>query len=245
MKKMLSLLIIIVLILSFSCKKKTDDTSTTTSSQEELTDKPVDNSSVSTDQFINTSVWVYGNEADIGKSANTNKFMEFGNKISIVDNKKIGDKDYSQIQLPDKKKYWVEKRFLSEKFITINMPDVDCYSQPDGSFKVKNIKLQPGDFFNYLGEQDGFIKVSSVSYLPRDKNGAVIWLGEKWLKEGFTEDINVAKDAYQLAQVYNTLYGKNQDKTKAIQLLKDLNENSSSTEISDYTKKLQSELESQ
>jgi hypothetical protein len=241
MKKIFMIFLTVILILNFSCKKQTQSTDTTTTTAE--TTETV-TTSEATDQFLNNTVWVYANTDDIGKAVKTNKLMEFGNKVSITDNKKIGDVEYKQIQLPDKSKYWVEKSNLSEKFITINQPDVVCYKQPDSTFAIKGVKLQPGDFFNYLGEQDGFLKVASVSYLPRGKDNSVVWLGEIWIKDGFSEDIAMAKDAFQLAQAYNILYGKNPDKAKAIEKMKSIISDGAGSDLTGVVQNIVNGLES-
>ena len=113
--------------------------------------------------------YVYKNEEDLGKEPKEVKdkeWFEFGTKFTILKSKNINNKDYYNIQLPDKTKYWVLKDALAEKFIVIIQNDVDTYSQPDQDFKT-GIKLQPGDFGIYLKEQDGWINVDFKAYRPQ------------------------------------------------------------------------------
>jgi hypothetical protein len=228
--------------MGFSCKKDSQDNVTTSTETTDTTKAEDTAKSDATELFVNTSMWAYGNTDDIGKQVKTNKLMEFGNKVSVIGDKKVGDVEYKQIVLPDKSKYWIEDKYLSEKFITINQPDVTCYKQPDESFANKSVKLQNGDYLKYLGEQDGFIKVTPISSLPRGKNSAVVWIGEVWIKDGYTEDLATAKDSYKLALAYYQLYDK-KDKAKAIEMMKQMIEDGVEGDLGSIIQNIVSQLE--
>ncbi|HOV15860.1 MAG TPA: hypothetical protein PK771_16340 [Spirochaetota bacterium] len=170
--------------------------------------------------------------------------LEFGNKVTITKDKKIGDKIYYFVTLPDKTTHWIAAENLTEKFITINQPDVICYKQPDTAYINSNTKLQPGDFAYFVKEQDGFINVDFISYMPRLKKNQTTWVGNVWLKDGYTDDLKISRESYILSRAYNDLYGKNPNKENAIQKLKDALEinGGEETEITYVIKTLLNEL---
>ncbi len=214
----------ILLFFAFSCKKEDSSNPPVTN------DTVISNENTSSEEYKNSTlyakyqVWIYSNESDTGKAAKDVKdkmLLEFGNKVIVEKSKKIANKIYLNLSLPDKTTYWASKDHFTEKFITVNQPDVLCYKQPDVAYINSNIKLQPGDFAYFVKEQDGFINVDLISYMPRFKKDQVTWIGNVWIKEGFTDDLKIARESYILARAYNDLYGKKNDKEGAIQKLKE------------------------
>lgn len=250
MKKFLVILMC-VMLLGIACKKQdvnsegdNDNNMTVDEGTDDSSSEDTSMSSAS-ELYVKYSSWFYKNDGDLGKAAKDvtdKKLLEFGNKVTVLKSKKSGDKEYFQIQLPDKSKYWGEKSDLVEKLITINQPDVECYKQPDESFVIRNVKLQPGDFFYYVGEQDGFYKLSSICSLPRGKDNDVVWLGEFWIKQGFTDDPFIAKDSYRLALAYYQLYNK-KDKEKALEMMKKILEDGPEGDLENVIQNVINELE--
>ena len=157
--------------------------------------------------------YVYKNEEDLGKEAKEIKdkeWFEFGTKFTILKTKTIGEKDYYNIQLPDKTKFWIPKDSLTEKFIVIIQNDIDVYRQPDQDFKT-GIKLQPGDFGIFIKEQDGWYNVDFKALRPlKQGDEERKWVGQAWIKEGYTDNIFAAKEAYFLyLAYYNYIINKN------------------------------------
>ena len=246
MKYFFRFLLMVVLIFSFSCKKD-DISNNTTTTELTNTEDVISNKTYNTTQYVKYQVWLYSNENDIGKAAKDVKdktLLEFGNKVTITKDKKAGDKVYYNVSLPDKSTYWIADEHLTEKFITVNQPDVICYKQPDSAYINSNIKLQPGDFAYFVKEQDGFVNVDFISYMPRLKKDQVAWVGNVWIKDGFTDDFKIARESYILSRVYNDLYGKNPNKENAIQKLKDALEinGGEETEVTYVIKTLLNEL---
>ncbi|OHD13584.1 MAG: hypothetical protein A2Z98_06140 [Spirochaetes bacterium GWB1_27_13] len=251
MKKII-LVLSIFLILFIGCKKS-DVTTTTTqgdNSTTNVTQGSTENSTTSMlnqNMYVKYQVWFYEKESDIGKQAKDvkeKKLMEFGNKVTITKERKINDILYYQVQIPDKTTYWVSSENLTQKFITINQPDVVCYKQPDTDYANTAVKLQAGDFAYFVKEQDGFINVDFISYMPRGKKEQGIWVGNVWLKTGYTEDTKVARESYILSRAYNDLYGKNVNPDSAIEKLKQALEinNGEETEITYVIKNLLNQL---
>ena len=165
-------------------------------------------------QFVKDyGIYVYTNEEDLGKDAKEVKekeWFEFGTKFTVLKTKKVEEKDYYHIQLPDKSKYWAPKESFTEKFIVIIQNDVDVYSQPDQDFKT-GIELQPGDFGIFIKEQDGWYNVDFKALRPSKQGDEERkWVGQGWIKEGYTDDIMAAKEAYYLyLAYYNEIINKN------------------------------------
>jgi len=200
-----------------------------------------------TTQYLKYQAWLYLNKDDLGKLAKDVKdkiLLEFANKVIVLKDAKVNEKVYFNVSLPDKSNYWIAKEHLTEKFVTINQPDVVCYKQPDSAYVNSNIKLQPGDFAYFVKEQDGFINVDFISYMPRTKNKQSTWVGNVWIKDGFTDDFKIARESYLLARVYNDLYGKTPNKDGAIQKLREAQDinGGEETEITYVLKTLLNEL---
>lgn len=202
MKKFLLFCLMFVLMFSFfSCKKVL-----------------IGSSAGSKTQYVKEyGIYVYQNEEDIGKESKDVKekeYLEFGSKLTVLKSKQIQGKEYLKVRLPDKSEYWANKENLTEKFIVINQDDVDVYDQPDKDYKT-GVKLQTGDFGIFVKEQEGWINVEFFAYRPVKEDGERKWVGNKWIKGGYTDDLNAAREAYRLYLAYFSKISKN-DKNKAI-----------------------------
>lgn len=166
--------------------------------------------------------YVFMNEEDCGKAAKDVKnkeYLEFGSKLNVLKSKDINGKEYLKIQLPDKSEYWANKENLTEKFIVINQNNVEAYDQPDNDYKT-GIKLQTGDYGLFAKEQDGWINVDFYAYRPDKEDGERKWVGNKWIKGGYTDDLNAAREAYRLYLAYFYKISKN-DTDKAMKYLEE------------------------
>lgn len=177
------------------------------------------------------SVYAYINEDDIGKKTEDvkdKKYLEFGSKLTVLKAKNLGGKCYYKIQLPNKIEYWVQKDSLAKKFIVINQADVIAYKKSDRHFFTP-IRLQPGDFGVFIKKEIGdrydtvntnvvWINVDLYAYRPHKTNGKKKYIGNKWIKNGYTEDIKTAKEAYYLSRAYYWDIQK-KNKEKAIEML--------------------------
>lgn len=246
MKKTLLFILIFALIFSFSNCKKTQ--STDEESGESTNAKESSESVESVTQYIKESVWAFEKEEDLQKApkeVKEKKLLEFGNKITVIKKKKIEDKEYYNIQMPDKTKLWVSAKNVTEKFIIINQSDVATYSQPEQDYKT-GVKLQPGDFGIFVKEQDGWINVEFYAYRPLKDGEERKWVGNKWIKEseGYTEDILAAREAYNLYMAYFYKISKNDNTTalKYVKLALDANKGDKS-EIYPVIENFQKELE--
>lgn len=168
------------------------------------------------------SAWLFSNDNDLEKNAKDvkeKKIFNFGNKFTVVGNKKIKDKIFLNVVLPDKTKFWGSLDYFTVKFITIIENDLKSYTQPDDGYIAK-YKLQTGYFGYYITAQDEWVKVKFISYVqgknPGDKP---VWIGDVWIKSGYTDDIKTAQQGYALALAYNALYGKTKDVNLAIKKL--------------------------
>lgn len=239
MKKLFFVTIILSLLFTFyNCKKeKTEDETI-----------PVENV---TQYLREWGAWVYSNEEDLGKDqknvSNDNKeYLEFGSKFTVILEKNINGKMYSKIQLPDRSEYWIKSDLLAIKFIVINKNDIACYEQPDNDY-ITLIKLQPGDFGIYQEEIDGWIKTDFLAYRPYKQDSKRKYVGERWIKEGYTSDLKSSKEAYYLYLAYYWNIVKN-NKEKALEYLnKGINVNAGQeTEISyvlkDYLKEIEGNI---
>ncbi|HOJ63428.1 MAG TPA: hypothetical protein PLE45_03300 [Spirochaetota bacterium] len=235
------ILLLTILITIFSCKKDNSLNTTTTVSTISI-ENPT--------QYIKEAgCYFYKNIEDVNtpiKNLKSDSYLwvDFGRKVTVIDTKKVGDDDYYKVQLPDKSIYWAKKDFFTSKFITINKANVLCYKQPDNDWAT-TIKLQPGDFGTLIKEEDGWINVEFKAYRPTKEGGDRKWVGNYWIKEGWTDDINTAKQAYYLYMAYYYKLIKNDDKN-AIEMIKKAfsSTNEEETEISyvlrDYLQELQS-----
>ncbi len=219
MKKIVFLFLIVSLCM-FSCKKGNEPV------PEEKEAKGMDN--IEKTQYLKWATWVFSNKDDLGKDAKDvkeKKLLEFGNKVEITDELKHNDKLYYQIKLPDESTYYVLASNLTEAFIIITDTNISTYSQPSEDYPITKYKLQPGDFAYFVKNQNGFISVEFISYLPnREKNKDATWpTSPAWLVEGvgYTTDTKAARDGYFLARTYNKMYGKAKDKDGAIKDMQD------------------------
>jgi hypothetical protein len=166
-------------------------------------------------------VWFYRNEEDAGKPSKEVKdklYMDFGSKVTVLDEKNINGKDFFKVQLPDQTDYWVRKTVFVEKFIIINQKDVLCYKQPDLDY-ADTILLQPGDFGLFQREIDGWMLADFLAYRPKESGGDRAVVGEKWIKEGYTTDLRAAKEAFYLNRAYYYQFSKNKNREKAVEML--------------------------
>ena len=170
-------------------------------------------------------------------------WVEFGGKVTAIDIKKVNNVEYYKIQLPDKSVYWAKKDLFTSKFITINKANVLCYKQPDNDWAT-SIKLQPGDFGTLIKEEDGWINVEFRAYRPTKDGGERKWVGTYWIKEGYTDDINTAKQAYYLYQAYYYNLIKKDNKNAIEMLKKALTTVEQETEITYVIREFLEELES-
>ena len=155
------------------------------------------------------------------------ELVDIGEKLTAVKEKKSGNKIYYQILLTNKKKYWIDAGLVTERYITINEKDLTCYKSPSKDSVNTLFKLQPGDFGYFIKEKNGFVNVEFNTYLPRGIDNKIVLVGNVWIKDGFTDDINTAKEAYWLSAAYNQIYIKNPNKEVAKKYLKNILEESS------------------
>jgi len=233
-------IILILLVLLTICKKQTTDKT------EEKADESALDENVT--QYMKNSAWIYANEEDLGKKPNEvkdKKLLNFSNSVIVKNSKKIENKTYYKIQLPDNSEYWTSKDNLAKKFIIINKHDTKCYENPDDTY-ISKIKLQPGDYgvLQQEGTED-WIKVEFGAYRSIQEDGERKWVGVKWIKDGYTTDITVANQAYYLYLAnYNLIQLK--DKSTAIKNLKEALEvqGGVETEITPIIKETLTQLES-
>ncbi len=160
------------------------------------------------------SVWVVKNEGDLGKDFNSKEvkdkvLLNLGNKVTVIGNRKIADKVFLNVQLPDMEKYWAPLSYFTMKFIVITQDGIAIFKQPEQSYIDKN-KLGAGMLCYYVKSTGDFINVDVSSYMMNKSNNTVVWLGNVWIKanSGYTEDINAGIQASYLSSAYNLLYGK-------------------------------------
>jgi hypothetical protein len=241
---------IIVLILFFtivSCfKKKGDDNKTDNSSNNELKDDNDAKTINNVTQYVSSwAVWVYANESDLGKKSNEVKekiLLDFGKPVTVISTKKISDKNYFKIQLPDDSIYWASQDNFAEKFIIINKTDVITYDQPDTGYATQ-LKLQPGDFGVFVKEKNGFMNVDFYAFRPYKIDSEKKWVGNKWIKEGYTDNINAAKEAFYLYLAYNNIQKNNVDEAKKnLEKAVELSDLNGETDITPVIKSLLSQL---
>lgn len=207
----------------YGCKKDnnrsvTINTATTVREEEDL--NFIENAT----QYVKVNgCYFYKNLEDVNtpiKQLKSDSYLwvDFGRKINVLDIKKVNNDYYYNVQLPDKSIYWAKKDFFTTKFITIIKTNVLCYEQPDTNWGA-TIKLQPGDFGTLIKEDDGWLNVEFKAYRPIKDNGERRWVGTYWIKEGYTDDINTAKQAFYLYMAYYYKLIK-KDTKNAIEMLK-------------------------
>jgi hypothetical protein len=219
LKRYLAGICALVMFLAVTCKK------------EEVTPE-VDNEELVTavtqyvyKQFY-TGTYVYVNESDIGKKDSEikdKKWLKIAQKVTVKSKKKIGGESYYLIQLADTTEYWIKADMLVEKFITINQADVSCYNLPDDD-EIPTHRLQPGDFGAFMEvsrTNPDFMKVQFLAFRGLNPDDEPKWVGEKWIKGGYTDNLNAARQSYFLALAYNQLYARKPNKEKAIKFLED------------------------
>ncbi len=206
-----------ILIFIFECKKESSINTT-------LVDNEKINFIENPTQYVKErGCYFYKDLSDVNtpiKDLKADRYLwvDFGRKVTIIDVKKVNEDSYYKLQLPDKSIYWAKKDFFTSKFITITKSNVVCYKQPDNDWAT-TIKLQPGDFGTLLKEEDGWLNVEFRAYRPTKDDGERKWVGTYWIKEGYTDDINTAKQAYYLYMAYYYHIIKKDDKN-AIEMLK-------------------------
>ncbi len=212
MLKKFFFLLLLAMVLIFSCKKN-DAGETINNNASADNNLKIYNAT----QYVKENgVYVFTNESDVEKQIkdldkDKYLYLTFGNKVNVVDSKKIGKDEYFKIQLPDTTVYWAKRSFFAEKLITINQTDVLCYRQPDLDYAT-TIKLQPGDFGIYVKELNDWICVEFRAYRPVKADGERKWVGGPyWIKTGYTDDIMTAKQAYYLYLAYYNSLIKNND----------------------------------
>lgn len=211
--KILAILTVLSLLFS-NCNKKSS-----------LTQEEKESSSVveNVTQYVKNSCYGYANESDIGKDPQNVKekvLLKFGNAVKVKGSKKIKEKIYYKIALPDNSEYWINKENIAKKFIVINKNDVKCYDNPDETFITK-FRLQPGDFGILLQEgPDDWIKVEFNAYRKLKEYGERVWVGVKWIRDGYTTDLKLANQAYLLS-IANFYYIQKKEPKNAIPYLKE------------------------
>lgn len=168
-------------------------------------------------------VLCYADEAHFGKTraqlkeANADyTYLNFGNKVTVVAEKKAGDDLYYQFKKPSGEEFWAKSTTLAAQFIVINSSDIPIYSEPDTSYGLKK-NLQPGMLGFLLEENNGWYKVEVWAY-TREKPKK--WAGGTfWIQSGFTNDLETAKQAYLYYQATRS-EAKDNDIPKAIELTK-------------------------
>lgn len=211
MKKTYLFIFIFSLLLIFSCTKQFRN-------RDEL---------YKAKQFIKeNSVWVFSNKKDIGKKVKNVKKkarLEFGDKITVLENKLINEEKYYRIQLENKQKYWIKKDSLAKKIIVIMKKDILCYKFPDKNFAM-NLKLQPGDLGILIKKNNNWLNIDFWAYRADKKNGKREFVGNKWIKNDkkvYTDKSNIVKEAYYLYQAYYYAFvDKGHEKNIAIFFLK-------------------------
>jgi len=170
-------------------------------------------------------VWGFAEEKDLENPPKNAKgtLLTFGNKVIVTWSKKVKERQWIQVQLPDKTRFWVPLDYFTTRFIVISQKDVKNYSQPDTAYPNK-AKLQVGYLGYLIKEQDGWLNVLFDFYAPRNPEEKSVYPGSVWInsaeKNIFIDDITVAKDANSLISAYNKLYGKAADKAVALKKLK-------------------------
>jgi hypothetical protein len=240
MKKILIIFSIITILLTISaCKKSTQQTDNSKGSKD---DSAIEN----TTQYVKEwGIIAFSKLEEVTKKPDEVKdkiYLEFGSKVNILKNKKVNDVIYYRIQTPDKNEYWAPKDNFTPKFIIINQTDVTCYLQPDQAY-VSTIKLQPGDFGVFVKQIDEYINVDFKAYRKlKDSDDKKGWVGNVWIKEGYTTDLNAAKQAFYLYLAY--FYEQKNDIKSAKESLQKAFEktDNANTEISDVIKSYQDQL---
>jgi len=182
---------------------------------------PPNNSSV----FVKyESVWVIKKDSELEKENKDIKekvLLNLGNKAAVTGNKKIKDKVYLNIQLPDKQKYWAPLDYFTMKFIVITLDDLSVFKQPDQSY-IDKTRIRAGMLCYYVKSTGDFINVDVSSYMMNKSNNQVVWLGNVWIKanSGYTDNVNVGMQASYLSSAYNLLYSKTKNTAGAIAKLK-------------------------
>lgn len=169
------------------------------------------------------SAWFFMQSSDLGKQPKDVKnkmILYFGNRVTVTGSQKVGDTYYLNVQLPDNSKIWGPADYFATKFITIIDSDLPCFSQPDQSYRNR-VKLQPGYFGYYVKEVNNFVNVDIMNYAIKNDNEKPTWIGNVWIKTGYSENINTAMQATYLKSAYNLLYGKTPDVKNALAKLKE------------------------
>ncbi|MCG8570798.1 MAG: hypothetical protein MJB14_11725 [Spirochaetes bacterium] len=210
--------VIIILLLFTNCKK---EEKTSTDSQEKIMINP----EMQIQYAIQDYILTYAKKENVGKSWKEMKDMDsseyfwlsIGNKVKVLQETNANGFDSYLFELPDGTQYWVEKEYLTHKFMIINANDTATFSQPDQDYKGK-LKLQTGDFGIVKEEKNGFFLVEFKAYQPFKEGADPKYVGEVWINSGYTNDVNAAKEAYYLylAKYYDL---QKNDLTKAVENL--------------------------
>lgn len=217
MKKYIIAAMVAALVFT-GCKKNTSDKATNNA---ESTQVPQNSTRYCKGSGV-YDVLCYSDEADLGKTfkqLQTDKkayfLLSMGNKVTVLVEKKIKDKVYSKIKLPDDSEYWIDNDFLTDRFAVVNKTDLLCYRQPEENYVISGVKLEPGDFGYIVDTKNDWVKVDFRSYRGNGEGSLSKknWIGEVWIKDGFTEDITAAKQGYYLYLSYYYELVKNDPKT--------------------------------
>jgi hypothetical protein len=190
MKKTITFIVIMV-IMVISCSK---------SGKNETFQK-------STAYIKEINVWAIADEKDFGKKIldiNDKVLLNFGDRITINNIKKINNTEYYRISFNNKNnQYWLQKDSIMEKFIVINKKNTTAYSTPDENSSIKTL-MQPGDFAIVLKKEGIWLNVDFWAFRAKTGSDKKDFVGNMWIKNqvGYTENIDEAKEAFFLYYAY-------------------------------------------
>lgn len=209
--------------------KKTTDNGASGSKETTTTeDTKKEDGKVSSDMVTQFSkvdgMLAYAKEENIGKAWSEMKAMDkseyywlyFADKVTVKKQKTVGDKVFFYFELADGNKFWANADNFTSKFIVINQAEVKTYRQPEEGSVPNFTRLQPGDYGVFKMKKNNFIQVEFFAYRPAKSDGERVWVGTKWIKDGYTDDIYAAREAYYLYLAYYYQISKG-DVDKAIE----------------------------
>lgn len=226
------LLLFVSFILIVSCKKKlTTDESESISKE----DKTVENVS---QYAVRDWVLGYSDIDEVGKKYSDVKngyyWLNIGNKVTVIDEIKKNDTVYYKSKLPDDSVYWVDNTVLSEKLITIIKDDTFTYTMPDENYSSL-IRLQRGDYGFVTEEKNNYLRVYFYGYRTKEgeERTSKNWIGELWIRDGYSDNIDLARQSYYLYMAYRSEL-VNKDYSTALEMIEKA-EDLSKTEYNELT----------